>query len=124
MKFLPAVFSVAALVFLFACTDDDVSPVAPPSAPVASRLALQDQLRQLGSERVFWMRVFIIDSLHALPDKDVTFNRLMKNQFDLGNAFKPYYGDAMGAQLTSLLEEQVRQTANLIASIPTGSTAP
>ena len=124
MKFLPAVFSVAALVFLFACTDDDVSPVVPPSAPVASRLALQDQLRQLGSERVFWMRVFIIDSVGGLPDKDVTLNRLMKNQVELGNAFKPYYGDAMGVQLTSLLEEQVRQTVDLIATIPTGSTAP
>lgn len=127
MKFLPAVFTVAAVLFMYACTDDDVSPVAPSTSvddtPVASRLVLQDQLRQLGSERVFWIRVFIIDSLAALPDKDVTFNRLMKNQGDLGNALRPYYGDAMGVQLTSLLEEYVLQLSDLIATMQAGNAA-
>ena len=45
----------------------------------------------------------------------------MRNQVDIGNAFKPYYGTEAGNQLTALLKEHIAIAGKIIES---GKKAP
>jgi hypothetical protein len=50
-----------------------------------------------------------------LPDVQATTQRLLRNQTDIGNAIKPFYGRAAGERLTSLLQEHIVVAADLLA---------
>jgi hypothetical protein len=60
--------------------------------------------------------VFIISTLAGLPDRDAATQRLLQNQVDIGNAIKPYYGDAAGDKLTALLKEHIATAAEVVAA--------
>ena len=49
--------------------------------------------------------------------------RLLQNQTDIGNAVKPYYGDAAGDQLTALLKQHITGAAALLTAAKAGDTA-
>lgn len=53
---------------------------------------------------------------HDLPDLPATEARLLRNQDDIGDAIKPYYGRAAGNQLTALLKDHVGAVALLKAA--------
>ncbi|OOM80612.1 hypothetical protein CLPUN_12780 [Clostridium puniceum] len=63
--------------------------------------------RKLWIDHVGWTRSFIISDLASLPDKDVTLQRLLKNQDDIGASIKPYYGEDGGNKLSQLLREHI-----------------
>ncbi|MFT8348403.1 glycosyltransferase [Clostridium saccharoperbutylacetonicum] len=63
--------------------------------------------RKLWIDHVSWTRSFIISDLASLQDKDVVLERLLKNQDDIGNSIKPYYGDEAGNKLAKLLREHI-----------------
>jgi hypothetical protein len=52
------------------------------------------------------------------PDLEATEGRLLRNQVDLGNAIKPFYGQAAGNQLTKLLTLSPALAATRIATAP------
>jgi hypothetical protein len=58
-----------------------------------------------------------------LSGTDATAGRLLQNQTDIGDALKPLYGDAAGAQLTALLREHILTAGTLIAAAKAGNTA-
>jgi hypothetical protein len=74
----------------------------------------QDSMRELWSEHVNWTRQFIVSAAANLPDKAAATERLLENQEDIGDAIKPYYGDAAGEQLTTLLKEHITVAAELV----------
>jgi hypothetical protein len=85
--------------------------------PEASKqAALQAAMRKLWEEHITWTRVFIISAAADLPDKDAATQRLLQNQVDIGNAIKPYYGDAAGDQLTALLKDHILISADVVAA--------
>ncbi len=80
------------------------------------RAAFQNAMRRLWEDHITWTRLYIVSALADLPDKDQTAQRLLRNQADIGNAVKPFYGDAAGDKLTALLKEHITTAAELIGA--------
>jgi hypothetical protein len=83
-------------------------------------LVLHDGMRKLWEDHITWTRLAIISLEGGTPDTDATVARLLKNQADIGNAVKPFYGNAAGNQLTQLLREHILIAADLIAAAKAG----
>ena len=89
----------------------------------ARQLAFHDSMRKLWEDHITWTRLFIVSFAADLPDTDATAQRLLQNQTDLGNAIKPFYGDAAGDQLTGLLREHILIAADLLTAAKAGDSA-
>src|SRR5918912_3340251 len=85
-----------------------------------SQLAFHDQMRKLWEDHITWTRNVIISFEADLPDLDAALARLLRNQTDIGNAIKPYYGEAAGDQLTGLLREHILGAAKVLAALKAG----
>jgi hypothetical protein len=83
-------------------------------------MALRDAMRKLWEDHIIWTRVFIISAAADLPDKAAATERLLQNQVDIGNAIKPYYGDAAGDKLTTLLKEHITTAAEIVTAAKAG----
>lgn len=89
----------------------------------AKRTDFRNAMRKLWEDHITWTRLFIVSAAADLPDKGPTTNRLLQNQVDIGNAVKPYYGDAAGEKLTALLKEHITTAAELVAAAKANETA-
>ena len=95
-------------------------PLVAPSRPGRS---FHDAMRQLWEDHITWTRLVIVSAAtlpDALPDLDPTVQRLLRNQDDIGDAIKPFYGDAAGEELSRLLREHITLAAELIAAAKAG----
>jgi len=88
-----------------------------------NRIAFNQQMRKLWEDHITWTRLFIVSDAANLPDLSPTANRLFQNQVDIGNAFKPFYGDTVGNQLASLLHDHIALAAQIIAAAKAGDSA-
>ena len=88
-----------------------------------ARSALHDGMRKLWEDHITWTRLYIISAEAGSPDTDTTAQRLLQNQTDIGDAIKPFYGDAAGTQLTALLRDHILTAGDLIAAAKAGDTA-
>jgi hypothetical protein len=86
-------------------------------------VTFRNDMRKLWEDHVTWTRLFIVSAVADLPDAGPTAERLLQNQVEIGNAIKPYYGDAAGEQLTSLLTDHILIAADLVAAAKSGDTA-
>ncbi len=94
------------------------------SAVVTRReLALRQGLRKLWEDHITWTRLAIISLTTGSPDTEATVGRLLKNQTDIGNAVKPFYGNAAGNELTRQLRQHILIAADLISAAKAGDTA-
>jgi hypothetical protein len=82
-----------------------------------SQLALHDQMSKLWEDHITWTRNVIISFDADLPDLSTVLARLLQNQTDLGDAIKPYYGEAAGDQFTALLREHILGAAKVLAAL-------
>lgn len=103
--------------------------ITPPHADAhgatTTRAAFQDAMRQLWEDHIVWTRQFIVSAAteaENLPDTGPTVDRLLANQTDIGNAIKPYYGDAAGEALTALLRTHILTAADLVAAAKGGDS--
>jgi len=100
--------------------------VAPPQGQVkahpSNAVALRDAMRKLWEDHITWTRLFIVSAAADLPDKETVTERLLQNQVDIGNAIKPYYGNAAGEKLASLLKEHITTAAELVGAAKAGNT--
>jgi hypothetical protein len=90
---------------------------------VEAKAAFQDAVQRLWVDHVTWTRLFIVSFIADLPDLQATTDRLLQNQVDIGDAVKPFYGDAAGDQLTALLEEHILTAADLLGAAKAGDDA-
>jgi hypothetical protein len=66
-------------------------------------VALRMDMRKLWEDHITWTRMAIIGLEEGTPDADASVTRLLRNQVDIGNAVKPFYGKTAGKALTGLL---------------------
>jgi hypothetical protein len=99
------------------------SPVLAQDRTRVSKAAFHDAMRVLWEDHIVWTRLYIISAAEGLPDQDLTAQRLLRNQTDIGNAIKPYYGSRAGRQLTALLQEHILLAAEAIEAAKAGDTA-
>jgi hypothetical protein len=102
--------------------------VAGSQARTSSHSKLSDEtfsqeMRKLWEDHITWTRLFIVSATTDLPDLQATTDRLLRNQTDIGDAIKPFYGDAAGDQLTALLRVHILTAADLLAAAKAGDTA-
>jgi hypothetical protein len=83
-------------------------------------LALRNDMRKLWEDHITWTRLTIISLTTDAPDTSATVGRLLQNQVDLGNAIKPFYGEAAGDELTRLLRDHILIAADIIAAAKAG----
>ena len=85
--------------------------------PISQKeLAFRNDMRRLWEDHVTWTRLAVISLTTDSPDTEATVGRLLRNQADIGDAVKPFYGEAAGAELTRLLREHILIAADLIAA--------
>jgi hypothetical protein len=93
------------------------------SAVSAKELALRGEMRRLWEDHIVWTRLAIISLTTDSPDTEATVGRLLRNQADIGNAIKPFYGAAAGTALTELLRGHILIAADLVAAARAGDQA-
>jgi hypothetical protein len=73
--------------------------------------------RKLWSEHAIWTRNVIFNIIDDLPGTTEAVNRLLRNQDDIGNAFKPFYGNAAGDSLSGLLRRHITTAAEVLIAL-------
>ena len=94
------------------------SQMAPDSAGrvSGSAVALKTDMRKLWEDHITWTRNVICCLVDDLPGTDAAMKRLMKNQDDIGDAVKSYYGADAGKALTTLLHNHIAISGNVVIS--------
>jgi hypothetical protein len=87
-----------------------------------TRADFHDQMRKLWEDHVTWTRLAIVTFADGSPGFDATATRLLDNQTDIGDAIKPFYGDAAGTQLTALLHDHITIAVELLQAAKSGDT--
>jgi len=93
-----------------------------PSA-VAHQAAFKADMRKLWEDHIVWTRMVIVDIVAGTPDTDAALARLLQNQADIGNAIKPFYGDAAATALTGLLRQHIVIAGQLLTAAKAGDSA-
>src|SRR5574341_242096 len=92
-----------------------------------------DQMRKLWEDHITWTRLVIVGTLPVIPnctddpdcsgvlaDLGASTTRLLQNQDDIGDAVKPFYGDAAGEQLSALLRIHIIIAAQILQAAKNG----
>jgi hypothetical protein len=92
-------------------------------AATAKSTAFHADMRKLWEDHITWTRLAIISLEGGTPDTDATVGRLLRNQVDIGNSVKPFYGAKAGNALTGLLKSHILIAADVIAAAKAGDKA-
>lgn len=83
-------------------------------------VALDNTMRALWEAHGTWTERAIVDFVGGLPDTPVVIAQLLANQTDIGNAIKPYYGNAAGSALTTLLQSHINDAVAVLKAAQSG----
>jgi hypothetical protein len=86
------------------------------------QVALREDMRRLWEDHITWTRLAVISLTTDSPDTRATVGRLLKNQTDIGNAVKPFYGRKAGNELTNQLRRHILIAAEVIAAAKAGDS--
>jgi hypothetical protein len=133
-KWLRPVVVAAGLLLIIAITPAVVASPDQSRTPEQAQAAAPARLnqgyfrslmRKLWEDHITYTRLFLVSAATLptpLPDLDLTVARLLKNQVDIGNAVKRFYGTAAGNQLTALLKVHIETAAELVLATKAGDT--
>ena len=82
---------------------------------------LQNAERKLWIDHVSWTRSYIISAIAALKDQNDVLERLLRNQDEIGNSIKPFYGEEAGNKLAALLREHIELAGKVLAAAKTNN---
>lgn len=91
--------------------------------PTVSAITFKTEMRKLWIEHTVFTRNVIFCLVDDLPGNVQAVKRQLQNQIDLGNAIKPYYGDAAGDKFTELLYAHINTTTDIIRAAKSNDTA-
>ena len=83
-------------------------------------LALNQALRKLWAEHMQYTYLTVDSFFHNQKSLQANLDRLLQNQKDIGAAIVPYYGQAAGDKLTSLLITHINQAVPVLKAAQTG----
>lgn len=118
-----SLFSVLALIILLkSCNRDHDDNVMRPEDTMAYK-TLNNDMRKLWADHMQYT-FSTVDAFFNNPEAlDANLTRLLQNQQDLGNAIKPFYGDAAGNQLATLLTEHIQLAVPVLSAAQAGDSA-
>jgi hypothetical protein len=131
--FAVAVAGLAATLFLLLSAGR--GQAQPPSKPMSMSMSMSQPklslkavafrsiMDKLWEDHITWTRMVIVDFAAGLPDLTTAEGRLLRNQADIGNAIKPFYGRAAGNALTRLLRTHILEAVPLLEDAKAGNTA-
>jgi hypothetical protein len=95
------------------------------AAPVLTAKAVRfhDAMRALWEIHGTYTERAIVDAVGGNPDTVAVVGRLLQNQVDIGNAVKPYYGQAAGNALTKLLRTHIKTAVATVLAAKSGDPA-
>ena len=88
-----------------------------------SKSAFHDGMRKLWEDHVTWTRLYIVSAAAGNADLQLTTQRLLDNQRDIGNAVADFYGKEAGDKLTALLRDHIGTAAELVMAAKAGDNA-
>jgi hypothetical protein len=118
-----AVGATAALAFSGGTATGHVHNHGLATVPTNAEISLRGDMRRLWEDHIVWTRLAIISLTTDAPDTQATVARLLRNQKDIGNAVKPFYGKAAGNKLTAELRRHILIAADVIAAAKAGDQA-
>ncbi|MBI4651756.1 glycosyltransferase [Candidatus Desantisbacteria bacterium] len=83
---------------------------------------LRMSMRKLWEEHIVYTRNYIISALADLKDSNAVAERLLKNQDDIGDAIKQYYGKDAGNQLAVLLRSHILIATEVVKAAKDGDS--
>ncbi len=83
-------------------------------------LAFHDEMRALWEAHGAGTRMVIVSFVGNLPNLQAQEQTLLRNQVDIGNAVKPYYGRSAGNKLTKLLKEHILGAVTVLVAAKSG----
>ena len=112
----------AALILLFSSAHSEQAHASSMASAKFSPKAAAFRLAmdRLWEDHITWTRMVIVDFAAGLPDLPNAEARLLRNQVDIGNAIKPYYGRAAGTQLTRLLRVHILEAVPVLTAAKAG----
>jgi hypothetical protein len=120
---LAAAIAAVALATAACGSGQSGSNAAPTQSANTKASTLHDNMRTLWQDHGTWTRLTIVSLADNSPDLQVTQDRLLANQTDIGNAIKPYYGVDAGSKLTALLQQHITTAAGVLKAAKTGNAA-
>lgn len=84
-------------------------------------VGLKDAMRKLWEDHITYTRNYIISALADLEDVDAAAGRLLKNQDDIGDAIKQYYGEETGKRLANLLRGHIVMATEVVKAAKMGN---
>lgn len=78
--------------------------------------------RSLWEEHVAWTRMAIISIVFKLPDLNFVIARLLKNATDMGEMFRPLYGETASNTYATLIKEHLLTASDLVKAALAGNT--
>lgn len=84
-------------------------------------LDLRLAMRKLWEDHIEYTRNYIISALADLEDVNAVAGRLLRNQDDIGDAIKPYYGEEAGKKLSGFLRDHIMIATEVVKAAKTAN---
>jgi hypothetical protein len=124
---LSGLIALASMIAVLAAVGTRESNAAgAPTNPVmltAKAVRFHDAMRALWEIHGTYTERAIVDAVGGNPETNAVVARLLQNQVDIGNAVKPYYGNAGGNALTKLLKQHINTAVATVLAAKSGDAA-
>ena len=86
-----------------------------------AQCTLYKEQQKLWIDHVSWTHSYIISAIASLKDQDDVLQRLLKNQENIGNSIKSFYGEEAGNKLATLLKEHIVLAGKVLEAAKTNN---